>query len=43
VSGEIVSWWMQDLARATAGDKFVIIASPSEMLLKLLLVGLFKI
>jgi len=43
VSGEVVSWWLLDLARETAGDKFVIIASPAEMLLKLLLVGLFKI
>jgi len=30
-----VSWWMLDLVRAAAGDKFVIIASPAEMLLKL--------
>ena len=33
---EVVSWWMLDLARQAAGDKFyVIIASPAEMLLKL--------
>jgi len=38
VSGEVVGWWMLDLATATAND---IIASPAEMLLKLLLVGLF--
>jgi len=41
VSGEIVGGWMLDLARATAGHKFVIIASPAEMPLKLLLVELF--
>ena len=34
MSVEVVSWWMLDLARAAAGDKFVIIASLAEMLLK---------
>jgi len=42
VTWEIVGWWMLDLARATADYKvkLAIIASPVEMLLKLLLVGL---
>ena len=32
VLGKIVGWWpwVVDLARATAGDKYVIIASPEE-------------
>jgi len=41
VLGEVVGWWMLELARTTVGDKFVIIVSSTEMLLKLLLVGLF--
>jgi len=32
---EVVSWWMLDLVTAAAGDKFVIVASPAEILLKL--------
>ena len=40
--GETVGWWMLDLARVTAGDKFVIIASPAEMFLSILLVGLLN-
>ena len=38
MSGEVVGGWMLDLARATAGDKYI--ASPAEMLQKLLLMVL---
>jgi len=32
---EVVSWWMLDLARAAAGNKFMSLCITAEMLLKL--------